>query len=131
MSDPSAVVAASSLVVDVAPYAIALIPVLVGWGVAEIRKHAGINLSAAAVAKLDTFAEAEAGAAIAASATNLAGVAIPVGSEIVAAAAARILAAAPKLLVDAGISPSQVATMVAGHIGALQASSAAPAAAKA
>jgi hypothetical protein len=129
MSDPTASVAVSSLIVDVAPYALALIPVVIGWGVSVLRTHTKIQFSQAAVDKIDTLAKAEAGAAIAASETNLAGVSIHVGSAIVADAANRIIDGAPAILADAGLSADNVATMVAGHIGAIQASSAAPAAA--
>lgn len=127
MSDPSAAIAASSLVADVAPYALALLPVAIGWLAREISKYTKVKFSQAQLVKLDTFAKAEAGALIAASTTNLAGVSIPVRSPIIAAAAARILDAAPKILAGLDLSPSAVATMVAGHVGALQASAPAPA----
>jgi hypothetical protein len=131
MSDPAASIAASTLVADVAPYAIALITaVVVPWCAAEFRKLTGAQVSQDAVNKLDTLARAEAGALIAASETNLAGVAIPVGSRIVADAAARVIAAAPGVLEQAGLSPTAVATMVAGHLGGMQAPALAPALAK-
>lgn len=119
----SALIAVPTLIAFVAPYALALIPVILGWGVVELRKHNLINLSDAAVAKLDTLAEAEAGAMITASETNLAGVAIPLGSKVFADAAARVIAAAPGALDDAGLTPTAVATMVSGHLGSKQASS--------
>jgi hypothetical protein len=119
-------ISASAVVADVAPYALALLPVVIGWGVAEFRKYTRIPISQAAVDKLNTLAQAEAGAMVAASETNLAGVAINVASPEIAAAAARIIAAAPGLLDDAGLSPDHVATMIAGHIGVMQASAAAP-----
>lgn len=129
MSDPTATISASSLVADVAPYILSVagvvIPVLAAMAVAEFKKLTGIQISQAAVAKLDTLAKAGAGAAIAASETNLAGVAIPVGSATVRNAMTRIVADAPKVLVDAGLSPDNVATLIAGHIGSMQASSAA------
>jgi len=118
-------ISASAIVADVAPYAIALIPVFIGWGVNEFRKASNIQVSQAAIDKLDTLAQAEAGAMVAASETNLAGVAVHVGSQPVADAASRIVAAAPGILADAGLSPAIVATMVAGHVGAMQASAAA------
>jgi hypothetical protein len=129
MSDSTASVAVSTLVADVAPYAIALITaVVVPWCAAEFRKLTGAQVSQDAVNKLNTLAKAEAGALIAASETNLAGVAIPLGSTIVADAAERVIAAAPGVLEKAGLSPSAVATMVAGHIGEMQALAPAPAA---
>lgn len=129
MSDPSASVAASSLVADAAPYVIALIPVAIGWLAHAIGRYAKIHLDRAEIAKLDMLAKAEAGALIAASETNLAGVAIPVSSPMIASAADRVLSAAPKILADVGLSPAAVATMVAGHVGAMQAGAPAPAAA--
>lgn len=105
----------------VAPYAVALLPFVIGWGVAEFRKFTGVQFSQGAVDKLDTLAKAEAGALIAASPTNLAGVAVPVGSSMIAAAANRILSAAPTILDDTGLTPDAVAAMVAGHLGAMQA----------
>jgi hypothetical protein len=130
MTDTATAVAAAPLIASIAPYAVALIPVLIAWGVAEFRKATGVNVSAGAVDKLDALAKAEAGALVAASATNLAGVAIPVRSTIIAGAVTRIVAAAPGVLADAGLTPDAVATMVAGHIGALQASAPAAAAPK-
>ena len=121
MTDSTTAIAAAPLVADLAPYALALLPVVIAWGVAEFRKFTGIQVSAGAVDKLDALAHAEAGALIAASPTNLAGVAIPVGSAIFAAAANRIIAAAPSILADTGLTPDAVAAMVAGHLGAMQA----------
>jgi hypothetical protein len=129
MTDSTTAIAAAPLVSDLAPYALALLPLVIAWGVAEFRKFTGIEVSAGAVDKLDALAKAEAGALIAASPTNLAGVAIPVGSAMVAGAANHILSAAPTILKDTGLTPDTVAAMVAGHIGAMQAS--APIAAKA
>lgn len=121
-------ISAPALVAAVAPYALALLPVAIGWAAAEIRKRAKIDISQAAIDKIDTLAKAEGGALIAASETNLAGVAIRVGSPAIAEAATRIIAAAPDLLAEAGLTPDHVATMVAGHVGAMQASApAAPA----
>jgi hypothetical protein len=131
MSDPTATVAASSLIVDVAPYALALVPFVIGWGVAEFRKLTGAQVSQAAVDKLSTLAKAEAGAMMTASETNLAGVAIPLGSKVFADAANRIIASAPGVLASAGLTPDAVATMVSGHLGAMQSSSPAAAAAPA
>jgi hypothetical protein len=129
MSDPTAAIAASTLVADVAPYAAAFISiVVVPWAVAEFRKLTGAKVSQAAVDKLSTLAKAEAGAMMTASETNLAGVAIPLGSKVFADAAARIIAGAPGVLDSAGLTPEAVATMVSGHLGAMQASSPAAAA---
>ncbi len=114
-------ISAAAIVAAVAPYGLALLPVAIGWAAAEVRRRTGFQISQGAVDKLDTLAKAEAGALIAASPTNLAGVSIPVASPMVADAAARVLAVAPKILEDAGLSPAAVATMVAGHLGAMQA----------
>lgn len=123
MSDPSASIAVSSIIADIAPYIVSLVTVVgIPWAVAELRAHTKIQLSQAQLAKLDTIAKAEAGALIAASQTNLAGVSIPVGSKMIEEAADRVLDAAPKILGDLGLSPGAVATMVAGHVGFAQAS---------
>lgn len=130
MSDPSASIAVSSLVADVAPYVISIagviIPLIVTMAYNKLHQLTGIEVSKAQLAKLDTFAKAEAGALIAASKTNLAGVAIPVGSPMIAWAADRVIDALPKILADVGLAPRDVATMIAGHIGTMQASSPAP-----
>lgn len=133
MSDPSASIAVSSLVADLAPYiasvAGVVIPLIITMAYNKLHQLTGIEVRKAQLAELDTFAKAEAGALIAASKTNLAGVSIPVNSPMIAAAADRVLDAAPKILADVGLSPASVAALVAGHLGALQASSPAPAAA--
>ena len=127
MSDPSASIAVSSLVADLEPYALALVPIAIGWLAREVSKYTQIRFTQTQLAKLDTITKAEAGALIAASKTNLAGVAIPVGSQMIAEAADRVLDAAPKILGDVGMSPGAVATMVAGHLGSMQANAPAPA----
>ncbi len=127
MSDTIAV---SSVIADLAPYALAMIPVVIGWGVQVYTKATNSRVSTDAVNKLDTLAKAEAGALIAASETNLAGQSITVGSGIVADAAVNLVASAPKLLAEAGLSPDQVATMIAGHVGFGQASAPVPVAPK-
>jgi hypothetical protein len=124
MSEPTATIAASTLVADVAPYAIAFISVVVvPWAVAEFHALTGAKVSQAAVDKLSTLAKAEAGAMMTASESNLAGVAIPLGSKVFAEAADRIIASAPGVLASAGLTPDAVATMVSGHLGAMQANS--------
>ena len=125
MSDTIAV---SSVIADLAPYALAMIPVVIGWGVQIYSKATHSQISANAVTKLDILAKAEAGAAIAASETNLAGVSVTVGSGIVADAVTSLVAKAPSILNQAGLSPDQVATIIQGHIGFAQGSAPVPAA---
>lgn len=125
MTDSATAISAAPFVALAAPYIVAVagvfVPALVGMCFAEARKLTGIKIQQAAIDKLSTFAKAEAGALIAASATNLAGEAIPVGSLMIAQAAKRIIDAAPSVLAEAGVTPASVATMVAGHLGAMQA----------
>jgi hypothetical protein len=129
MSDPTAAIAASTLVAGFAPYLAAFVSiVVVPWAVVEFRRLTGAQVSQTAVDKLSTLAKAEAGAMMTASETNLAGVAIPLGSKLFADAANRIIASAPGVLASAGLTPNAVATMVSGHLGAMQASSPAAAA---
>lgn len=128
MSDPTTSIAVSSIIADVAPYAVTFMSVVVvPWAVMEFRKITGAKVSQSAVEKLSTLAKAEAGAMMTASETNLAGVAIPLGSRMFADAASRIIAGAPGVLASAGLTPEVVATMVSGHLGAMQASSPGPA----
>jgi hypothetical protein len=123
MSDPSASIAVSSIIVDAAPYVVALIPFAIGWLAREQAKFTKVQVSQAQLDKLDTLAKAEAGALIAESKTNLAGVSIPVGSKMITDAADRAIAGAPKALEAVGLTPDAVATMVAGHLGFAQANS--------
>jgi hypothetical protein len=135
MSDPSMAVSAAPIVAVVAPYvvqiAIILIPFVFAWLAHEARRYAGVQIQQAALDKIDAWAEAEAGALVAAAADNLATREINVGSPIVAVIASRMAKALPEDLAAAGLSAADVATIIAGKIGKLQASmtSVAPAAA--
>lgn len=66
-------------------------------------------------------AATEAGVMVAEASDNLAGRSINVASPAVAAAAARVIAVAPAAIALSGITPDQVARIVAGEIGKLQA----------
>jgi hypothetical protein len=123
MSDPASIPVAP-IVEVIAPYAVALVLAGIGWGLTEFKKLTGVQVSQADIAKLDAFAKAEAGALIAASTTNLAGESIKVGSPIIAAAATRVIDALPGILDKTGFSPDAVETIIAGHLGAMQASAA-------
>ena len=94
----------------------------VSWAAAQFARATHINIQGAALDKLTKAAQAEAGAAIAAAENNLAGAKIEIGNPIVAAAASRIVNAMPEVLVAAGVTPTNVATMIAGELGRLQAS---------
>jgi hypothetical protein len=126
MSDPSAAIAAAPIVAVATPYvvqiAIVLIPVAVGWLANELRRHAGVKVQQAALDKIDAWAEAEAGALVAAAADNFATREINVGSPIVAVIASRMAKSLPDDLKAAGLSAADVATIVTGKIGKLQAS---------
>ena len=124
MTDPSSAVPVASLIADVAPYILALagviIPSLAGVAVAELKKITGIQVRQDAVDKLDGMIESAIGAEVAKASDNLATTTIQVGSPVVAAIAAKIIAAAPELLAKAGVDPSSVADKVHGEIGAWQ-----------
>jgi hypothetical protein len=125
MSDANTAVAAAPLVAAVAPYVIAIAgvvaPALVGWGVDQLRKLTGVQLQKAASDRLDSMIEDEVGALVAAASDNLACVSVHVGSPLVAAIANKIVAVAPGVLAEAGVSPAAVAGMVHGEIGKWQA----------
>ncbi|HEY1944131.1 MAG TPA: hypothetical protein VGH40_18615 [Roseiarcus sp.] len=122
----NAAIAASAIVADAAPYIVALssvvVPGLVAMGLDQLRRLTGLRLQQAAADRLDAMIEDEVGALVAAASDNLATTSIPLGSPIVAAIAARILAAAPDLLAKAGVDPASVARMALGEIGKWQAS---------
>ena len=120
MSDPTAV-AVAPLILDVAQYAVVLIPVAVAWLAREQSRYTGIVFKQSALDEFDRVAKAKAGAAILASKDNLAGLAIPAGSPFVAGLADELIAEAPRVVAALGLSPEQVAARIAGHLGAGQA----------
>lgn len=125
MNDTVTTVAASSLVAAAAPYIVAVLVAivigLIGFAAKAFTKYTGIQIKQSAIDNLDAMAKAEAGALVAAASDNLATKTINVGSPIVAQVVNKIVMAAPGLMKDAGLTPDAVGTMVAGHIGALQA----------
>ncbi len=72
-------------------------------------------------ARVASAAANEAGALVAAASDNLATRSIPVGSPMVADAARRIQSALPGVMNATGLTTTDVAAMVAGEIGKLQA----------
>jgi hypothetical protein len=117
--------------ISVAPLLSALTPIVVqvsgvliagaaAWAAARFHQATGITIQQGALDKLTTMTQAEAGALIAEASDNLAGRSITASSPMVADVANKIVRTMPEVLVAAGVTPSGVATMVAGHIGALQ-----------
>jgi hypothetical protein len=125
MTDSSTAIAAAPFVVALQPILTAAATTIVGaavtFAVALFAKYTGVTLQASYVETLRGAAETEAGAAVAEAADNLAGRSIPVDSPIVVAAAARIGAGLPDFMKAAGVTPDDVARLVAGEIGKLQA----------
>jgi len=116
MSDP-ATVAVAPLILDIAQYAVLLIPVAVAWLAREQAKYTGIVFKQSVLDEFDRVAKAKAGAAILASKDNLAGLAIPAGSPFVAGLASELIAEAPSVVAALGLSPTEVAARIAGHLG--------------
>jgi hypothetical protein len=136
MSDPSAAVAAAPLVAALTPYIDALVPVIItgiiGLVSAALHKWLGVRVNATYEAQIEAAAATEAGKLVAGAEGNLATATIPVGSPIVAAAAARILASdhLQDALSATGATPERVAAIVAGELGKLQAQMGVPAPSK-
>ena len=118
--------------ISFAPFVAALEPIVVqvsavivaagiSWAAARFARATHVTVQQAALDKLTKAAQAEAGALIAAAGDNLATEKIAVGSPTVAEIANRIVRGMPEALVVAGVTPTHVATMVAGKIGELQA----------
>lgn len=125
MTDTATAIAAAPLVAALQPFLTAVATTLIGVAVpfacAKFAEWTGFAFQAAAIQRLTAEAQTEAGVAIAEAGDNLASRAIPVGHPIVVAAAARIVATLPTVMVAAGVTPASVARMVAGEIGKLQA----------
>lgn len=125
MSDPTAAVAAAPFVAAFEPYAIAIIGAVVttfvGVGVSALQKWTGVHIDATMQATLANAAATEAGALVAQASDNLARRSINAGSPIVAEAAKRIQIALPDVINATGLTAAEVAQMVAGEIGKLQA----------
>ena len=126
MSDPSAVGAAPFVAV-LAPYlnalAVAVAPLLVAWALSLFRKWTGVQVDAAYEKRLEAAAATEAGKAIAAAEPGFANAVIPLGAPIVKQAVENILSAEhlADVLAATGATPENVADLVAGEIGKLQA----------
>lgn len=127
----SSAIALVPLLVDIAPYAIAAIPLFVGWVAYELRAHRIVDIKQADLDQIDKLAETAAGLAFGKSETSLAGESIHVGSPIVAEVVNKVIADAPGALAKAGVTPDRFAAMVVGKIGNAQAQQAPAAPAKA
>lgn len=123
MSDTA--VNVTAIAAAVSPFIVAVAGILIKMAVsglaAEIKSWTGAQVDQAAINKIDGMITDEVGALVAAADDNLANAVIPVGSPIVAKIANKVVMMLPGELNDAGLSPSAVATKVAGAIGKLQA----------
>ena len=113
------------LVSALAPIAIqtagVVIAAAVAWAAARFHAATGVTIKQGALDSLTKAAQAEAGALVAAAGDNLATAAIAINSPQVADITFRLVRGMPDALNAAGLTPSNVATMVAGAIGELQA----------
>lgn len=108
-----------------------VVPVVIAWGIVELRKLTGITLSAANADLLQNAAATEAGALVAGAEDNLAGSVITVSSPKIAQAAMNIEKSLPGVAKALGVTPDGVAKLVVGEVGKLQAAQSPPAAAPA
>ncbi len=117
--------------ISLAPFVEALLPTLVVIASAistaavtylvDLVRKWGLQISQANEAKLVKEVSTQAGLAIAASATNLAGESIDAHSPAVVKAASYITNNLQALMKSTGVTPDNVAHLVAGEIGKLQA----------
>lgn len=121
----SATVSAAPVVNGVEPLIVALAnAIIAGTAVLAaslLQRWTGAKLDANALATATAWAQSHAGAAIAASASNLTTAQIDVGSPLVADIVTQMTGAIPSVLAAAGLTPDRVALLVAGEIGKLQA----------
>ena len=119
-------IAAGPLLAAAQPYVVALIGVVVtALGTlitAELKKHTGVAVHPALVAKVERYIEDKAAQAVASAADNLAGREIDVKSPIVAEITGKIVAALPAEINAVGLTPTAVAHKLAAAFGRLQAS---------
>jgi hypothetical protein len=129
MSDISFAPVINALAPLIASAAVAAITGGLAWLAPKIAQALHIPVQKAALDSITAAAQAEAGAIVAATTSNLAHVSITVSNPVIADAASRIVNAMPDALEKAGVTPSQVATLVAGKLGEITAPAAAPPAA--
>jgi cytochrome bd-type quinol oxidase subunit 2 len=125
MTDASTVVPLAPFVDTLQPYLTAAATTIIGaavlYGAALFQRWTGIKIDQANEAALAKAVSTQAGLAIAASATNLAGQSIDAHSSAVASGANYIATNLKPLLAATGRSPDDVAHDIAGAIGLAQA----------
>lgn len=125
MIDSTSTIAAGPIVEALRPMISAVVTAMVGlavtFGVTLLKRLTGVTLQSAYVDSLRQAAETEAGVLIAEAADNLSSRSIPITSPAIAAAAARIAAGMPEAVRALGKTPEDLARLVAGEIGKLQA----------
>jgi hypothetical protein len=117
---------AAPWVAIITPYLTAIasviVPAILAFVLAEIKKYTGINAAAAQQDQIASWASTEAGALIAKAADNLAGRSFTVSSPEVQSIVNYAPPVISSALTDLGMTPSAAAKVVAGEIGKLQAS---------
>lgn len=101
--------------------AVAAVPVIIAWAAAKFSKKTGIEIDQTMLDRLKSAAATEAGQLVAASATNLKNESITVGDARIATAANKVIGLVPEAAKQLGATPDNVARMVVGEIGKLQA----------
>ena len=117
MTDISLAPVFDAILPIVASVAVAIITTGLTWLAPKIAAALHVPGQKAALDSITAAAQAEAGAIVSAAESNLAHVSITVGNPVIADAASRIVNAMPGALAKAGITPSQVSTMVSGKLG--------------
>ena len=114
-----------------APLAVSVTGVIISAAVAWLAQKGGallhVKIEQSAIDKITQAAQHEAGALIAAAQGNLAAESIKVSDPRIADAAGRIVATMPDVIKAAGLTPTAVATAVAGELGRMTAPAAPPA----
>ena len=125
MTDSASAIAAGPIVEALRPIISAVVTTTVGvavtFGVALLKRWAGVTLQSAYVDSLRQAAQTEAGVLVAEAADNLSSRSITVTSPAIAAAAAHIAATMPDAVRAVGKTPDDLSRLVAGEIGKLQA----------
>ena len=127
MTDTAPAIDVGAIVEALRPIISAVVTTIVGvavtFGVALLKRWAGVSLQSAYVDSIRQAAQTEAGVLVAEAADNLSSRSISVTSPAIAAAAAHIAAAMPDAVRAVGKTPEDLSRLVAGEIGKLQAHS--------
>jgi hypothetical protein len=126
MTNAAITIAAAPLAAALEPFIAAVVTAIIGAFVPlaylAFHRWTGIVIQQAALDRLTAAAKTEAAALVLAAEDNFASQAIPVGSKIIAGAAAQVEASLPDVMSTAGVTPDGLARLVAGELGKLQAS---------